>query len=347
MGLFHGIVEFFRINILRELRRISGTLSDRGGVEVGRLRGDPRNAVRNMFLVSSLVGRMCGLVILNAFLETLTVLAVHSDKIFYEVREELLKDGIITIKGGKRTQQIELTPKGLLLASKLLTGRENENLEWRDLYELAKKHLWILQPLTVRLKADERDNLFRSLLILYSCSQGNGPDEFYRNLVSNIREDYHRYGSIDNLYRELVRRLMELYSGLRRIHRGRPREVREALTTPLQLITNFITVLHKHIDIICIKVSIAHMLSFRRRLLFIAYLSIASIKHASKLIQAITLISLISILTIFLNPAFFLAFYIIVVWPILAIFILSVVGSLLIFLVFLMEYRYQHRNTAR
>jgi len=347
MGLFHGIVELFRINILRELRRISGILSDRGGVEVGRLRGDPRNAVRNMFLVSCLVGRMCGLVILNAFLETLTVLAVHSDKIFYEVREELLKDGIITIKGGKRTQQIELTPKGLLLASKLLTGRENENLEWRDLYELAKKHLWILQPLTVRLKADERDNLFRSLLILYSCSQGNGPDEFYRNLVSNIREDYHRYGSIDNLYRELVRRLMELYSGLRRIHRGRPREVREALTTPLQLITNFITVLHKHIDIICIKVSIAHMLSFRRHLLFIAYLSIASIKHASKLIQAITLTSLTSILTIFLNPAFFLAFYIIVVWPILAIFILSVVGSLLIFLVFLMEYRYQHRNTAR
>ena len=331
MRLFHDIIKFCKTNILRELRKIFNIFSDRRDVRINRTRGDAKNTIQNIFLVSCLVGRLCGLSIPNSFLEDLLSITRHYDKdTFYKVKRELSGNGIITIGGKKRSQQITLTPQGLSRASSILTGRENENPEWRDLLESAKKHLWVLWPLTIRLKSDERDNLLRTFLILYSRSQGNGPDEFYRSLILNIRNDYRRYGSVDNFYRELVNRLMIFYSKLMRIHGGRSQEEEEALNASLQLITNFITVLHKHLYVICIKTSIAYSLGFRKYLMLIAYLSIASFMYASKFIQILSAICLALILALLVNPSIFIMLSTMLTWPILAVFIFILVGFVLL-----------------
>jgi hypothetical protein len=341
MGLFHDIVELFRINILRELRRIFGTFSDRGGVEVRRVRGDPRNAVRNMFLVSCLIGRLFDLAITNAFLETLTIRSRHSREVFYRVKEELSRNGIITTRGGTRSQRIILTPKGLRLASRLLTGEENDNTRWEDIRESARKHLWVFWIPMTRLRDDDRDNLLRSLLILYSHSQGNGPEEFYRNILLNIRRDLRRQNSVDSLYQVLVNRLVRLYSTSTRVReeepqeeRERRREEREELPEQLQLITDFINVLHRYLEDVCMRVFIACVLRFRKRLTYFIYLAIASVIRMPRYIYLphITFLAVIQMLGLF-YPTIYQMFSTILLWYIGGILTHVVLGLVLAYVI--------------
>jgi len=265
-------MELCKTDALRQECKILNISNDKRGAKISRIRGGAKNAIQNMVLVTCLIGRLCNLAIPNTFLETLTITAKHSKRIFYDVREEFSRDGVIKLEGEGYSQQIMLTELGLRRASRLLTGEEEDNPKWEDIRESARKHLWILWPPMMGLKGGERDNILRALLMLYSPSQGNVPEDFYRNLMLNVRNHYSQCGSLDDFYRELVSRLIGLYSTLGRIYRGKKSdgtekaEAMEALIASRQLIINFIVALHKHLYTVYLKTSIACLLGFRKYL---------------------------------------------------------------------------------
>jgi len=328
MRLFHDIIKLCKTNILRELRKIFNIFSDRRDVRINRTRGDAKNAIQNIFLVSCLVGRLSGLKIPNLFLETLATERGHSRETFYNVKKELHDKGLIT-KSDTHSQYIELSSEGLRLASNILIGREEDNPRWEDIRESARQHLWVFWIPMTRLRDDERDNLLRSLLILYSYSQGDTPEEFYRNLLLNIRLDLSQHDSVDALHQELVDRLVKLYSKLARIYeeesnkrreesqkgRKRPKEEREELPASLQLIINSINVLHRYREDVCMMAFVARVLRFRKYLTNVVCLVIKSIMYMPRYIYLIyiTFLAVLQMLSSF-YPIIYQMFSTILLW---------------------------------
>ena len=218
-------------------------------------RGGASEEIRNMILVSCFIGKINNIPIPNAFLE---YLSKHSKDTYYRVRSELSKKNLIAIKGGHKNEYVELKEEGMRTLSRILIGKETSNLEWADVYEALRKELSFFGKWKIRAKESEEnkkeENLSQALLLLYSESSGNRPEDYYRNLLRNLVREYRRSGA-GRLKQVLLEKLDRLYDTSSTISQSKGKTDSENNAT--DVIFDFMIAVAEKINETCQKAEVA------------------------------------------------------------------------------------------
>jgi len=217
-------------------------------------RSSASEEIKNMILVSCFIGRINNIPIPNAFLE---YLSRHSKDTYYKVKNRLLEEDLIAVIGDKN-EYIELRERGVRALSRILIGEETNNLEWKNVYEVLRREICIFGESRIRTRKSEKEkkeeNLSQALLLLYSESSGDNPDDYYKNLLRNLVREYRRFDS-DGLKKVLLRRLNRFYDTSSAVSRSKGRTDWENNVT--NVILEFMIALVERMDEVCRKAEIA------------------------------------------------------------------------------------------
>ena len=144
-----------------------------------------RKAVRevNRILVTCFMGRVFGRPISKEYLRERSL---YEKTEYYEIRKSLMERGFIKERG----KYIEITEEGIKEVSLRLLGERKEELRWEEVYDAMRKHMPIFEKPVVMMKDRDRDNLFKLLLLMYPDSRGNGPEEYYKDLLTRLSRDF-------------------------------------------------------------------------------------------------------------------------------------------------------------
>ncbi|MEM3708933.1 MAG: hypothetical protein QXF43_04750, partial [Nitrososphaerales archaeon] len=159
-----------------------------------RRRDERKERELNRILVTCLLGKIFNWPIYGAFLRGESL---YGDTEFYEKLKSLREDeGLIELdqkdgegKESKKEYMMTITDKGAKRALRILTGSSTEELKWENIRTSMKKYMPVFWDVST-IGEEERNYFLKILLLMYSDSLGESPQEYYSDLFNRFARDF-------------------------------------------------------------------------------------------------------------------------------------------------------------
>jgi len=156
-----------------------------------RRRNEREERELNRILVTCLLGKIFNWPIYGAFLREGSL---YRDTEFYKKLRSLHEnEGLIELDQedgkDKKEYRATITDKGAKRALCILTGSSTEELKWENICTSMKKYMPIFWDVST-IGEEERNYFLKILLLMYSDSLGESPQEYYSDLFNRFARDF-------------------------------------------------------------------------------------------------------------------------------------------------------------